>query len=307
MPSRPLTTAERTQWASLGHVLLLQSLMQASDWTREQFAFHGGTSLHLSWNSPRFSEDLDFLLERSAAQRTRQVMDKAQRRMREALLLIDPEFQIEMRDKSTERMGAFHVLLSKPGVLGKAMVKAEFWHVAPTYLAHYETTPRVPAVPTDLGGMRLRVDAMLPAATLASALADKLTAFATRPHLKWRDLFDYWWIQQQRDFVRPAPEELLERFEHHVSGYQTTVPGDAPASLRRFAALLSTEGIVEQAQRDLKQFLPQHVWRMVWPEGVRDMVQLASRDADALAARLADRADHGNGDEEAAPVERPRA
>lgn len=33
----------------------------------EQIAFHGGTSLHFSWRSPRLSEDLDFLIARSAA------------------------------------------------------------------------------------------------------------------------------------------------------------------------------------------------------------------------------------------------
>lgn len=286
MARRPLSSTERTQWAALGHVLLLQSLMQASDWTQKDFAFHGGTSLHLSWNSPRFSEDLDFLLDARAAERLAGVVAKAAERMREQLLMIDPAFVLEVRDKSTERMGHYQFSLSKPDVLGKAMVKAEFWRVAPTYLQGYETAGRTPSVPADLGGARLRIDAMLPAATLASALADKLTAFATRPHLKWRDLYDYWWIRQDRHFVEPPPVELVERFLHHVSAYETTVAGDPAASLERFAQRVSEPGVVAEAEVDLKPFLPEHVWRLLWPREVEAMVHEAAAGARHLAVML---------------------
>ena len=46
----------------LAHVSYLHALMNQSTWRVGQIAFHGGTSLHLSWHSPRHSEDLDFLL-----------------------------------------------------------------------------------------------------------------------------------------------------------------------------------------------------------------------------------------------------
>jgi len=286
MAKRPLSIPERTQWAALGHVLLLQSLMQSTDWTSKEFAFHGGTSLHLIWESPRFSEDLDFLLDARAAERLANVIGKAAERMRDQLLMIDPAFVLEVKDKSTDRMGHYQFSLTKPDVLGKAMVKAEFWKVSPTYLERYDTAGRSPAVPADLGGVRLRVDAMLPAATLASALADKLTAFATRPHLKWRDLYDHWWIRRSRHFVEPSPQELVERFLHHVSAYETTEPGDPAASLERFAQRVSERAIAEQAEIDLKPFLPDHVWRMVWPVEVKTMVTEAAEAARHLASML---------------------
>jgi len=282
--NRPITSDERAKWAELGHLLILQCLSEASEWSREDFAFHGGTSLHLSWNSPRFSEDLDFLLERKASTRLNAVIEKATARMRQALVLVDPELQVEVRDKSNDRMGHFQFFLSKPGVLGKAMVKAEFWRVAPTYLAFYETTARTPAIPTDLGGVRLRIDAMLPAATLSSALCDKLTAFATRPHLKWRDMFDFWWIQRQGSFSPASQEDLRDRFLHHVSAYQCTVPGDPAASLRVFADQLSDPAVIEQAQKDLRPFVPTHVWSAIWPDEVKRMVD----DAAAGARRMAE-------------------
>jgi len=37
----------------------LDALMADPQIQYEQIAFHGGTSLHFSWRSPRLSEDLD--------------------------------------------------------------------------------------------------------------------------------------------------------------------------------------------------------------------------------------------------------
>ncbi len=54
------------KWAQAAHLLFLDSFMQESKWKSDELAFHGGTSLHLSWRSPRYSEDLDFLLSRTA-------------------------------------------------------------------------------------------------------------------------------------------------------------------------------------------------------------------------------------------------
>jgi len=71
--------------------------------------------------------------------------------------------------------------------------------VEPTYFEQYQTSLRTPSVPSSLGGARIRVDAMLPAATLEAAYFDKLTAFATPTQLEWRDLFDVWWIVTQQN------------------------------------------------------------------------------------------------------------
>lgn len=260
--------------------------MEASEWSSKDMAFHGGTSLHLSWNSPRFSEDLDFLLDERAAQRMTAAMAKVHDAFRRSLVLVDPELTVQIKDRSTERMGNFQFVLSKPGVLGSVMVKAEFWRVAPSYLQRYQTSLRQPAIPMDLGGARIQMDAMLPAATLRSALADKLTAFATRPHLKWRDLFDYWWIRRQAAFETPAEAALADLFAHHVSAYQCTVPGDPAQSLLSFARRIDTEQTVAQAEQDLKPFLPQALWSRLWPQEVRLMVTEAAAGARDLAHEI---------------------
>lgn len=59
---KPLDPVEAQKWAQEIHILFLDALMSESRWSANQITFHGGTSLSLSWQSARFSEDLDFLL-----------------------------------------------------------------------------------------------------------------------------------------------------------------------------------------------------------------------------------------------------
>ena len=139
-------------------------------------------------------KDLDFLLATPARQRLSQVIQKVIARAREVLAIADPLLQLEAKFKDRERLATYQVSLGRPNVLGKAMVKMEFWSVMPEYLHKYRSTLRQPGVPVNLGGFKLRIQTPMPVASLEAAFFDKLTAFATRPHLKWRDLFDFWWL-----------------------------------------------------------------------------------------------------------------
>ena len=125
-PNRLIKPQERTQWAVLGHVALLQCIGDASKWTSRDFAFHGGTSLHLSRNSPRYSEDLDFLLSKNAANRLLAEMQRIAARLREMLLMSTPALTVSVRDKSAERMGGFDFTFAQPGILRAVKMKAEF-------------------------------------------------------------------------------------------------------------------------------------------------------------------------------------
>ena len=62
MARRPLNPTESREIADTLHRLVLMELVEAGDWSCKNMAFQGGTSLHLVYDSPRFSEDLDFLL-----------------------------------------------------------------------------------------------------------------------------------------------------------------------------------------------------------------------------------------------------
>lgn len=65
MPKRHLTAAEAFDLRQALHVATLDALMASRRWEPGDLAFQGGTSLHLVHGSPRFSEDLDFLVNSS--------------------------------------------------------------------------------------------------------------------------------------------------------------------------------------------------------------------------------------------------
>src|SRR5690348_16567822 len=135
MTRKPLSRERSSDWASTAQFRFLDALMSDSTLECGQLAFHGGTSLHFSWRSPRRSEDLDFLI----AKRTRDIgeaVERAGKRTEEAFRADDPAFGIEITRRG-DRMIAYQLLVSHADYLGKTVVKVEFWKVDAAYLAGY--------------------------------------------------------------------------------------------------------------------------------------------------------------------------
>lgn len=278
----PLDSRTATSWAAMAHVFVLDALMSESSWQCDDFAFHGGTSLHLSWRSPRFSEDLDFLISRDVNDVGR-VMKAVQRRVQERFLMVDPAIKIELKDRTKDegRLIHFQVLVSSPERLGKVMVKVEFWKVDAEYLASYPTEFRTPAVNGDLVTSVIHP---IPAAKLMTAFCDKLTAFATRPFLKWRDIFDLWWIGTQTNVTLDI-EDVARQFLHNLSAYNTREDLSPSAALRLFLER-EDEAIFAEAERDLRQWIPEMMWKRLYPDTVRDMVAYARSVLTAVSNQL---------------------
>jgi Nucleotidyl transferase AbiEii toxin, Type IV TA system len=198
---------------------------------------------------------------------------------------MDVQFAIDIQDKSKnpERMLSFHITVSHAAYMGKAMVKAEFWRTDAAYLANYPTQFRTPQAPD---GLVVRVMNPVPAATLETAYADKLTAFATRPYLKWRDVYDLWWIGTQSSAqinVRGAAQQFL----HNIQAY-TPVGGLAPSNaLRKFLAN-DRQSIIAKANPDLKRWLPATLWHSLYPDGIVQMVDYVFFALQAVAQAVDD-------------------
>ena len=62
MPKRSLSAVEAFDLRQALHVSVLEALLASRRWEPGDLVFQGGTSLHLAHGSPRFSEDLDFLV-----------------------------------------------------------------------------------------------------------------------------------------------------------------------------------------------------------------------------------------------------
>jgi Nucleotidyl transferase AbiEii toxin, Type IV TA system len=94
----------------------------------------------------------------------------------------------------------------------------------------------------------------VPAATLETAYADKLTAFATRPYLKWRDVYDLWWIGTQ-SHAKVDVRNVAAQFVHDITAY-TPVDNLSPAAALRRFLLNDRMELAGKADPDLKRFLP---------------------------------------------------
>jgi hypothetical protein len=168
--------------------------------------------------------------------------------------------------------------VSHPRYLGKALIKAEFWKVNPEYLAKYPVELRTPIRP---GDMVSRVSNPVPAATLETAYCDKLTAFATRPFLKWRDIYDLWWIGTQTD-ARLDLGTVVPQFLHNISAYQTNERLPPAQSLRRFLENDPAQ-VLEKADPELKRWVPPALWERLHPRVTAQMVDYARHALQSVA------------------------
>lgn len=284
---KELTPALATEWAQMAHALYLEALMSQSDWSVGEVAFHGGTSLRMSWASARYSEDLDFLLSREVKDLDR-IARKVELSIGEMARRIDPNFVIEMKDKTKdqERMGVYMISVSHPGFIGKAKIKAEFWRTNPIYLDRYPTELRMPHVAGGSSDLVFLTSNPVPAATLETAYADKLVALATRPFLKWRDLYDLWWIGTQTP-TELDMDSLCEQFLHNITAY--TPLNDLPPEQALLLFLnKSKDEIIAFADPDIKNWLPAHLWARMQPDGVRQIVDYVYHTIVNVAAHIQD-------------------
>jgi predicted nucleotidyltransferase component of viral defense system len=265
---RPLDPELATRWAAAAQYHFLDALMADRLIQYNEIAFHGGTSLHFSWRSPRLSEDLDFLLAHSAADLDL-IVARAHQGVTETLRIEDPAFTVDLhRSQHQERLISYELRVAHAQYLGKARIKVEFWRVSPEYLAHYPVKLRTPIKPGELVS---RISNPVPAATLETAYCDKLTAFATRPYLKWRDIYDLWWIGTQTE-ARLDVASIASQFLHNVTAYQT-IDGLAPAQAVRRFLHNDPAAVLAKADPDLRRWLPKALWDRMHPRVTAEMVQ----------------------------------
>jgi len=133
------------------HVYTLDALMSASAWTTKTIAFLNGSSLHLSWRSPRHSEDLDFLIANDVGDLD-EIMRSLEKRVQEHFVRLDPAAKVDIKSKTKneERMPACQIVISRPARTGKVMVKVEFWRVDKEYLQNYPTEFKTPLATGDV-------------------------------------------------------------------------------------------------------------------------------------------------------------
>ncbi len=173
-------------------VRILQSLQRAG--AMQTLAFHGGTSLRVLYDMPRYSEDLDFALESyPEAYDFRAYLQQIRHDFSTEAYAVEVKLnEKQVVHKAFVRFrGLFHEL----GLSGHAdevlAIKVEV-DTNPPQHAGLMTTPLYKYVPLNLQHH-----------DPATLLAGKLCAILLRDYLKGRDIYDLWWYLNQPDWPEP--------------------------------------------------------------------------------------------------------
>lgn len=187
-----LTQEEHIGVASEMQAILLGEIARLSRWGKEDAVFHGGTSIRFRWDSPRFSEDLDFMVAEKEFGGLERMGEAVVERVRKTAAVLWSGCEITGKAKTRESedgLDALHrwdVRWTHPSRRGKVIVKLEFYRTTNALLREYQSHPHAGFKPVG----RARVTGALAVPDIIGLWGDKIKAVATRPAFKWRDAHD---------------------------------------------------------------------------------------------------------------------
>lgn len=255
----PSPTAARNRVREYLQAQILSALQKSHAMTA--LAFHGGTALRFLYSLPRYSEDLDFALERPEASWDFQ---RWLRRVQNELERGGFTVRIKAQAERTVKNAFVHF----PGLLYDLGLSA---HAGESLAVKLEIDSHPPAGATLAATLVNRhVLLHLQHHDRASLLAGKVNALLTRGYSKGRDWFDLLWYLSNPEW--PAPNLIM---------LQNALGQSAPAD-RRYHAAAWRELVLEHAEgtdfkavrRDLLPFLEdQRDAEMVRLELFRQLLQ----------------------------------
>ena len=186
-PSRKLNLLRKYVQA-----FVLRSLSESEAFS--QLSFVGGTALRFLFGLPRFSEELDFSLERDAGYEPIHWLDKLKRD------LVLSGFTAELRWDDRRVVNAVWIRLS--GLLQEAKLMAVPNQKLSIKL-EIDTRPPAGAVLVKSVVNRHHMLFALQYHDLPSLMSGKIHALITRPYTKGRDWYDLLWYRSQRPPVEP--------------------------------------------------------------------------------------------------------
>ncbi len=184
--------AQRAMVREYLQMRILQSLQNAG--AMIPLAFHGGTALRLLYHTPRYSEDLDFALERQ----------REQYDLRRYLTAIQRDLQAETYDieiKLNERHVVHSALIRFRGLFHRLNLSPHETEVLAIKLEIDTNPPAQASLATTQVQHHVAVN--LQHHDQASLLAGKLHALLQREYVKGRDWYDLYWYLSQPQWALP--------------------------------------------------------------------------------------------------------
>ena len=251
---RPLTAAKKVEIAERLHISIVEKIVHAKVWVCENLVFHGGTSLHLAWKSPRFSEDLDFIINKDRGQDIQKIVHSITKDLNREWHLKDGG-SISFKEKKgpENKMMVYHFVYSHPELRGNVKVKAEFLQIHKELVNNYDS--EIQELYSDSTDVIVRPVASI--ATLHSFYTDKVTAIVNRPYEKIRDFFDLWWLTRAiEDFDERS---LLDSLENNFRIYEVN-PEDFISRMENWLTTFESPEkqakLTQDLEKDLKNWLP---------------------------------------------------
>ncbi len=274
MPKRSLSAVEAFDLRQALHVSVLEALLASRRWEPGDLVFQGGTSLHLAHGSPRFSEDLDFLVKSTLDLHA--IGESVQARVgRSPWIPKDARLTVSQA-KDGRNPHAFDVSIGGTSIIGSVRVRVKLWQAPASALLPLAVEVRPVRL---LSGPAAGAQAFVPSATLREIYVDKVFALAARPYLKARDVFDLHWLSSQAEVAATlacSPADLAVRLATYPS--QTPQHWLEQAMARRAELPLKTLSI----QRDLKRWLPS-----TWPLKAAHAQAMVQASVEALDGGIA--------------------
>jgi predicted nucleotidyltransferase component of viral defense system len=176
-------------------------------------AFHGGTALRFLYGVPRYSEDLDFALERPGRGYDFQAYLHAVRRA-----FVNEGYTVEI--KRGEQRVVHSAFVRFPGLLYEIDLSPHQDQVLAVRIEIDTNPPAGAGLETTI--VRRHVILNLQHHDKASLLAGKLHAILARPFTKGRDVYDLFWYLSDPGW--PAPNLDLLRSALRQTGWEAELP-----------------------------------------------------------------------------------
>jgi predicted nucleotidyltransferase component of viral defense system len=236
------------------HLHLLSAMSDAG--ILRHAVFQGGTALRLCYGGDRYSEDLDFVCGKAGSYFTdvefKELIEAALETTKKTLnrdfgiaadrisLKKPPHPDLVKQEPITVAAWQIIVPIEATPRAPRSLIKIEFANVPA-----YETKPMpVRATP----GLVQVQDVILTVETPNEILADKAVALTAREVLKFRDVWDVWFLQNKLD-AKVDRDVVQKKF----ADYGTS---DMEAKAEKRLAELSSEATPNAFLSEMKRFLP---------------------------------------------------
>lgn len=231
-----LSKKESYEVAEFAHSEFLRALSLSDKVETADIVFHGGTSLKIMHQSPRYSEDLDFMIKKESTSLFNNALPLIVKDVERIMMIEYPNIKIDWVSKIKPETSM---------ITGTMRIKSPDWH--------RDVRVKVECYPaqdmTDYVYSNMDIDSssdlVLPTATLDSIMGDKIVALAMRPYFKERDAYDVWWM------TKKGIEPSLESMERSCAVYGY----DPEHVLEKLSFIDERMGSSEVLQKDLKKWL----------------------------------------------------